>query len=64
MSLVTDGMRTSTHSLSKKVGTGSRRQDFVGDSLINLRTSSSDTRLNVSKGGGGESEEISGGVEN
>ena len=42
MSLVIGGKRTSTHSLSKKVGIGSRRQDFVGDSLINLRTLSSD----------------------
>ena len=54
-----DGRRTSVHSLSKKVGMGSRRQDLVGDSLINLRTSSSDTCLNVLKDSGGDSGAIS-----
>ena len=51
-SLLMDGSRISTHSLNKNVGIGSRRQDLVGNSFINLRTSSLDTALNFSKEGG------------
>ena len=48
-SFLIDGSRMSTHSLNKNVGIGSRRQDLVGDSFTNLRISSSDTALNLSK---------------
>jgi len=39
--LVTYGNSRSINSRSKKVGTGSNEQDFVGDAMIMLRTSAS-----------------------
>ena len=42
-SLVIDGKRQSAQSLSKNVGHGSSRHDFVGEADIALRTSFSDT---------------------
>ena len=48
-SLVIEGSRMSRHSLTKKVGHGSIRQDFVGDFLIAFWISSSETVLKESK---------------
>ena len=41
----------SRHSLTKKVGHGSNRQDFVSDFIIAFLISSSETLLNESKVG-------------
>ena len=62
-SLVTEGWRISKHSLTRKVGHGSRRQDLVGDLVITFRTSSSETDLNrsnlgTSKGAGRAKESV------
>ena len=52
-SLVIEGTRMSRHSLTKKVGHGSNRQDLVGD-FIAFWISSSETSLNESKLGRSE----------
>ena len=44
-SFVRDGRSISIHSLIRNVGQGSNRQDFVGEVLIILSTSSSETCL-------------------
>ena len=44
-SFVSDGSSISIHSLIRNVGQGSNRQDFVGDVLLILSTSSSETCL-------------------
>ena len=53
-SLVTEGRRISKHSLTRKVGHGSRRQDLVGDLVITFLTSSSETDLKWSNLGTSE----------
>ena len=53
-SLVIEGTRMSRHSLTKKVGHGSNRQDFVGDFIIAFWISSSETVLKESKLGRSE----------
>ena len=45
--LVMDGNRISMQSLIRKVGHGSKRHDLVGELDIILRTSSSETCVNV-----------------
>ena len=53
--LVTDGRSISRQSLRRNVGKGSNGHDLVGDSLMHLLTSPSDTGSNVLKAGGTES---------
>ena len=62
-SLVTEGTGMSRHSLTKKVGHGSNRQDFVGDFIIAFWISSSETvlketRLGRSEGAGSLEESV------
>ena len=47
-----EAKRISRQSLTRKVGHGSSRQDFVGEFLIILLISSLDTGSNIIKGGG------------
>ena len=51
-SFVIDGSRISTQSFPRKVGTGSKRQDFVRKVLMIFSTSFSETSLKRDKLGG------------
>ena len=53
-SLVRDGSKILMHSLIRNVGQGSNRQDFVGEDLIILPTSSSETCLKTAIFGGSD----------
>ena len=53
-SLVRDGSKILMHSLIRNVGQGSNRQDFVGEDLIILPTSSSETCLKTVTFGGSD----------
>ena len=50
--LVRNDNKICIQSLNTKVAIGYKRQDIVWDSLIILRTSTSDIKLNLSKEGG------------
>ena len=63
-SLVIEGRRIFKHSLARKVGNGSSRQDFVGDLVLTFHTSSSEIDLNrsnlgISEGAGRVKESVS-----
>ena len=51
-SFVIDGSKISTQSFKRKVGTGSKRHDFVGEFLMIFSTSSSETSLKEGRLGG------------
>ena len=53
--LVIEGRRILIQSFTRKVGQRSKEQDFVGDSVISLQVSSSETSLNSLKGSGVDS---------
>ena len=51
-SFVLDGSKISTQSFKSKVGTGSKRHDFVGEFLMIFSTSFSETSLKRGRLGG------------
>ena len=55
-SFVSDGSSMSMHSLTRNVGQGSNRHDFVGEVLIILSTASLETCLKIVIFGGSERE--------